>query len=802
MNLKKAIVTGGAGFLGSQLCEVLLESGYHVTCVDDLSSGRLSNIADLERQKNFVFVNHNIINPLPDIEVDYIFNLACPASPKWYQADPIRTAKTAGIGTLNALELARKKGAQFLQASTSEIYGDPDVHPQTEDYTGNVSTIGPRACYDEGKRFGESLCFDFRRMYGLEIKVVRIFNTYGPRMRADDGRVVSNFIVGSLKGEPITIHGDGSQTRSFCFVSDLLKAIMSVNDTGAGVTGPFNIGNPQEVTILELAKQVQKEIGMPENIVYVDQAKDDPKRRKPNITLVNETTGWEPVVPLAEGLTSTIAHFREWIEEDSKEQDRTVIIGGGPAGLTAAYELKKLKPQAPVTVFEASDHFGGIARTENYKGFRFDIGGHRFFTKVPEVQEMWREVLGTEFLRRPRHSRIFYRDSFFDYPLKPFNALRTMGVYESFRIGLSYLKWKVFPSKTEDNFEEWVINRFGGRLYMHFFASYTEKVWGISPKEIQADWAAQRIKSLSLAKVVLTALSGKNDTVSLIEEFDYPRMGPGMMWDLTAKRIQSKGGVVEKNSRVVELHREGNRIDAVTIETPEGSQRIAADNVINSMDLRTLINCITPPPPKEVIDAANTLRFRDFILVALVLDKPDPFPDNWIYIHSPDVQVGRIQNFRAWSRDMVPNDTQASIGMEYFCWADDDLWKSDDDDLIALASKELVRLGLAEEGDVVDGTVVRQPKAYPIYDGDYRSGLDIVVAWLKTIENFQTVGRNGQHRYNNQDHSMLTAMLAARNLLGEDHDVWEVNVDRAYHEQFHRSPEEGSEESEILEAAE
>ncbi len=794
--MKRALVTGGSGFLGSHLCEALLAKGYHVTCLDDLSSGRLSNIARLRDDPNFNFINHNIINPLPEIQVDYVFNLACPASPKWYQADPIRTAKTAGIGTLNALELARSAGAQYFQASTSEIYGDPEVHPQTEDYQGNVSTIGPRACYDEGKRFGESLCFDFHRMYGVEIKVVRIFNTYGPRMRADDGRVVSNFVVTALKGEPITIHGDGSQTRSFCFVSDLINAFLAVNDTEKGVTGPFNIGNPHEVSILELATQVQKAVGMPENLVYVEKAADDPKRRKPDITLVNETTGWSPKVSLAEGLTSTIEHFKETMMEEAAQ---TVVIGGGPAGLTAAYELKKLKPEAAVTVFEASSHFGGIARTESYKGFRFDIGGHRFFTKVPEVEAMWREVLGSEFLRRPRSSRIFYRNKFFDYPLKPFNAMMTIGLYESIRIGLSYMKWKVFPSKKEDTFEEWVTNRFGGRLYMHFFASYTEKVWGISPKEIQADWAAQRIQSLSLSKVVLTALFGKNDTASLIEEFDYPRRGPGMMWDLTAERIRSKSGTVEINSKVVELHREDNRIVAVSVDTPDGRKKVAADNVINSMDLRTLIASITPAPPGEVVEAAKTLRFRDFILVALVLDKPDPFPDNWIYIHAPDVQVGRIQNFRTWSRDMVPNDRQASIGMEYFCWAEDELWNSSDKDLIALAGEELVKLGLADEGDVVDGTVVRQPKAYPIYDGDYRAGLDVIVEWLHTLENFQTVGRNGQHRYNNQDHSMLTAMLAARNVLGENHDVWSVNVDRAYHEQIERTPGEHVEKSKIQE---
>lgn len=468
----------------------------------------------------------------------------------------------------------------------------------------------------------------------------------------------------------------------------------------------------------------------------------------------------------------------------------TVIIGGGPAGLSAAYELKRIDPGAPVTVLEGSSYFGGIARTETYKGFRFDIGGHRFFTKVPEVEQMWREVLGEEFLRRPRLSRIYYRGRYFDYPLKPLNALRHIGLYETVRIMLSYIKWKVRPHKQEDTFEQWVMNRFGGRLYMHFFASYTQKVWGISPRDIQAEWAAQRIKSLSLSKAVINALWGSNDTVSLIEEFDYPRMGPGMMWEWTADRIREKGGAVELNAHVTEVHRAGNRIEAVTVRTPKGARRIAADHVINSMDLRTLIRSITPPPPKPVTDAAEVLRFRDFILVALVLDKPDPFPDNWIYVHSGEVKVGRIQNFRAWSRDMVPNDHQASIGMEYFCWEGDELWNTDDAELVARAAEELERLGLARREDVVDGAVVRQTKAYPIYDAQYRAALDVIVEWLGTLENFQTVGRNGQHRYNNQDHSMLTGILAARNIAGESHDVWNVNVDRAYHEQFERAPAE------------
>ncbi|MBF9036416.1 NAD-dependent epimerase/dehydratase family protein [Rhodobacterales bacterium HKCCE2091] len=307
---KRAVVTGGAGFLGSHLCEELLKRDLHVTCVDNLSSGRFENVSHIEKLPEFEFVEHDVIDPLPDLKADYVFNLACPASPGLYQADPLRTAKTAAFGTLNALELARANGAQYLQASTSEIYGDPEIHPQVEGYWGNVSSTGPRACYDEGKRFGEALCFDFRRVYDLEIKVVRIFNTYGPRMQAEDGRVVSNFIVQALQGMPITIYGDGSQTRSFCFVSDLVSAMLAVSDTPSGVLGPFNIGNPEEVTVLELAKIIQQEIGLPENLVFKDKAVDDPRRRRPDISKVRAATGWQPEVPLSQGIAETIAYFR------------------------------------------------------------------------------------------------------------------------------------------------------------------------------------------------------------------------------------------------------------------------------------------------------------------------------------------------------------------------------------------------------------------------------------------------------------------------------------------------------------
>ncbi|MBW4681917.1 MAG: NAD(P)/FAD-dependent oxidoreductase [Microcoleus vaginatus WJT46-NPBG5] len=479
------------------------------------------------------------------------------------------------------------------------------------------------------------------------------------------------------------------------------------------------------------------------------------------------------------------------------EQHPVVIIGAGPAGLTAAYELVKqgIKP----IVLEKGDKVGGIARTETYKGYKFDIGGHRFYTKVEAVQQLWLEVLGDEFIKVPRLSRIYYQNKFFNYPLDVFNTLLNLGIVESLLILLSYIKVKVQPLPKEETFEQWVTNRFGERLYKTFFKTYTEKVWGIPCNEIQADWAAQRIKGLSLTTAVINALFGSNDTKTLIKEFDYPALGPGMMWERFTEAVEHKGGSVHLNTPIVRLQRDGNRIKSVTAIKDGEKIELYGDQFISTMPVSALINRLDPLPPDEVVEAARSLNYRDFLIVALVVDQADLFPDNWIYIHTPEVKVGRIQNFKNWSAAMVPDARKTCLGMEYFCTEGDGLWTMSDAELLDLATRELAALGLAKASDVEDGTIIRQPKAYPVYDSDYRRHLQTIQNYLESFENLQTVGRNGMHRYNNQDHSMLTGMLAVKNILGENYDLWEVNTERSYYEDF--TTERGKKSSKLVEPA-
>jgi protoporphyrinogen oxidase len=465
--------------------------------------------------------------------------------------------------------------------------------------------------------------------------------------------------------------------------------------------------------------------------------------------------------------------------------DRTIVIGAGPAGLAAAHELSVLGRAA--TVLEKDDQVGGIARTVVYRGYRFDIGGHRFFTRASSIQRLWEDVMGDDFLVRPRLSRIHYNDRFFHYPLKPVEALLGLGPLESLRILLSYLRARTFPIEDERSFEDWVVNRFGRRLFEIFFQTYTEKVWGRPCREIGAEWAAQRIKNLDLVAAIRNALlGGRGDgelVTTLIDRFHYPRLGPGMMWERWTERLAENGIEVRLGADVTRLQHDGRRVVAVGTRNPHGGTgRVEGAHFISTMPIRELVHAMDPPPPAAVVDAADRLKYRDFLTVVLIVDVEKLFPDNWIYIHSPDVRVGRIQNFKNWSPDMVPDAATTSLGLEYFVHEGDDLWSMPDDDLIALGAHETARLGLVEEARVRDGAVVRVRKAYPVYDGDYREALATIRDWISTLDNLQLAGRNGQHRYNNQDHSMLTGILAARNVAGARHDIWSVNVEEEYHE--------------------
>jgi protoporphyrinogen oxidase len=458
-----------------------------------------------------------------------------------------------------------------------------------------------------------------------------------------------------------------------------------------------------------------------------------------------------------------------------------LIAGAGPAGLTAAFELTRAG--VAVDVHEAEHAVGGIARTETYRGYRFDIGGHRFYTKVPEIEQLWQDWLGSELLLVSRLSRIFYEGRYYAYPLQLPNVVRNLGLFESARMTSSYLRARLQPADPEETLEDWVVNRFGQRLYKTFFKTYTEKVWGLPCSVIRADWAAQRIRGLSFTRAVSHALFRSGRTTSLVGQFLYPRLGPGQMWERAAELVTAAGGEVHLHSRVVALHHRNGRITEATVESGAERRSIPVSDVISTMPLPALASALRPAPDRRTLEAAGRLRFRDFLIVVLIVNRRDLFPDNWLYIHSPDVRVGRIQNFRNWSAAMVPDSSTTSLGMEYFCSADDDVWTRSDADLIRMATAEIDTLGLAPSAAIVDGCVIRQPRAYPVYDAAYRTHVAELRRGLSGIVNLQTVGRNGMHRYNNQDHSMLTGLLAARNVLGEQHDLWEVNTERSYYEE-------------------
>lgn len=466
---------------------------------------------------------------------------------------------------------------------------------------------------------------------------------------------------------------------------------------------------------------------------------------------------------------------------------RVIVVGAGPAGLAAAWELANAGRD--VTVLERDPKYvGGLARTIDYKGFRFDIGAHRFFSKNPEICRWWNERLPNDFVRVKRLTRILYRNHFFQYPLQAKEALFGLGLYTNAACLLSYLWRQKFPIRPERSFEDWVINHFGDRLYRIFFKTYTEKVWGMPCNQISADWASQRIKGLSLRKTIAEAFgrraSDRETIKTLITEFEYPRLGTGMLWEKTRDEIQSQGGRVVMDRPVIRLEREENRIVAVhTRSASDQEERWPADFFIISMPLRDCIVNMEPLLETKAVEAAKRLTYRDFILVALVINRANLFPDNWIYVHDPSVKVGRIENYNNWTREMATQPNATCLEMEYFCSKGDDLWQMDDAEIMQLAKRELEQLGLAKMGEVADGCVVRVEKAYPVYDVDYRNNVNVMRQALGRIENLQVVGRNGMHKYNNQDHSMLTGMLAARNLAGSRHDVWRVNGDAEYLEE-------------------
>jgi protoporphyrinogen oxidase len=460
----------------------------------------------------------------------------------------------------------------------------------------------------------------------------------------------------------------------------------------------------------------------------------------------------------------------------------TAILGAGPAGLTAAYTLARRG--RPGAVFEADGTVGGIAKTIEFDGYRFDLGGHRFFSKLEQVERMWEEMLGTEFLKRPRLSRIYYDGKYFDYPITAKDVVARLGLWESFRCALSYLWSSRHRNSDAETFEDWVTSRFGRRLYDAFFRSYTEKVWGIPGSEIRSLWAAQRIKNFSLGKAILTILGLRREHVTtLIEEFRYPRLGPGQMWDAFAAHAEENGIPVHLKQCCISIAHADNRVRSIVLQQNGDLHEHTVDAVVSSMPLSELIVALDPPAPVEVQAAARNLHYRDLVLVALMTTEEAPFPDNWIYLHDPETRAGRVQNYGAWSDGMVRPGTTC-LGVEYFSFEDDDIWNMPDEQAVELAKMELARIGLIDPSKVVDGVKVLVRKAYPMYDSVYEDAVKTIRSYLERFENLQTCGRNGLHRYNNQDHSMWTAILATLNVIdGSEHDVWSVNVEAEYLEE-------------------
>jgi protoporphyrinogen oxidase len=460
------------------------------------------------------------------------------------------------------------------------------------------------------------------------------------------------------------------------------------------------------------------------------------------------------------------------------------VIGAGPAGLAAAHTAVTEGLGTP-TVVEQDSQVGGLSKTVEYRGFRCDIGGHRFFTKNQQVDTLWRETLPSGLLRRPRLSRIYYGGKLFHYPLRLLNVLRNLGPEEGARMMVSFARARLFPRRPELSFEDWVSNRFGSRLFSVFFRSYTEKVWGIPCADLSADWAAQRIRDLDLGKAILHAmgLNGNGQVASLIDEFDYPELGPGQMYEALADRVVSGGGRLLLRHAVEGIRHDGRRVIALELATLSGRQELEARNVVSTMPLTELVLRMRPAPPSEVVAAARALTYRSIITVNLMLDRLEALPDTWLYLHAPEILAGRLQVYRNWSPAMTPGPECHSLGLEYFGSQGNGLWANSDEALLELGKKDLVTLGLATRADIFDGLVLRYAKAYPVYREGYAERVSIIRDYLSGFENLQCAGRYGQFRYNNMDHSIMTGVLAVRRLAGEPCDPWSVNADGIYHEQ-------------------
>jgi protoporphyrinogen oxidase len=472
--------------------------------------------------------------------------------------------------------------------------------------------------------------------------------------------------------------------------------------------------------------------------------------------------------------------------------EHTIALGGGPAGLSAAYELTK--HGAPVTVLERFDRVGGLSRTIPHNGCLFDIGPHRFFTKNDEVRQLFLDITGDDALVVPRLTRILYQNRFFNYPVTPVNALVGLGPVECARILTSYLSAaarKLTATSEPENFAEWMTDKFGSRLFQLFFQTYTEKVWGIPCTQIGADWARQRIKGLSLAEALRHALFTQGNTVkSLVNEFLFPRLGAGQLYEKMALLIQARGGSIETNRQVIRIRREGATVRAIIARNLAGEQEEwRAGNVLSSAPLTETVQMMDPPPPDEVLQACRSLRYRNHLGVHLKL-KGSPFPDNWIYIHSKNVKMARISNYRNFSPEMASSCDISPITIEYFSSAGDSLARLSDNELLEHASREMKQTGLLKRNfEIISGFVVRSEKAYPVIELGFERHVETIRTWLDQFTNLIPIGRSGMFKYNNQDHAIATGLLGARNILGfAKYDPWLVNIDAEYHEEIQFQP--------------